>query len=212
MAANLAGIVLAAGSAKIHDTPKLTVPVDGQPLVRISASRLLEAGVRRVYVVTGAHAPLIGDALAGLEVTTVHNAAYASGTGSSIRAGVEAVPADAEGFVILPGDMPLVTKELVRDLMMRFEQVSEGIVVPAYQKVPGYPCVLDRRYRDVLTALGADDDMYAVLADHPHDVCDVHVLTDAVVVDIDDEEDYDAVHKRLGLPSPRLAAESPERR
>lgn len=203
MAGNVSGIVLAAGSAKIHDTPKLTLPIDGQPLVRIVASRLLEAGIERVIVVTGAHASAVGDALAGVDVSLVDNPAHASGVGSSIRAGVDAAPLDADALLFMPGDMPLVAVEQIKMLLERFEQSTEGIVVPAFQQVPGYPRILDRKHRDALLALENEADLYHMLADNPHDVHDVHLVTDAVVFDIDDEDDYDVLHRRLGLPNPR---------
>lgn len=212
MAGNVSGIVLAAGSAKVHDTPKLTLPVDGQPLVRIVASRLIEAGVDRVIVVTGAHATAVGEALAGLNATIVQNAAHAGGIGSSIRTGTETASTDADALLFIPGDMPLVTAEHTKMLIESFHSATEGIVIPAYQKVPGYPQIFDRRHRDALLAYDADAELYNMLADNPHDVRDVHVVTDAVVFDIDDEDDYDALHRRLGLTNPHAGAPKAEAR
>lgn len=121
--------------------------------------------------------------------------------------GVTALGPDAAAIMILPGDLPLLTAELLASFMASFEDASGGLLVPAYQHVPGYPVLCDRRFRDQLLALSGQDGPHAVLRANPRDVLDIHLTSDAVVFDIDHEEDYQRLHQRLGLPSPTPAAD-----
>ena len=61
-----------------------------------------------VIVVTGHQADLVEQALAGLEVKFVRNPDFADGLAASVKAGIAAVPTDADGAVICLGDMPLI--------------------------------------------------------------------------------------------------------
>ena len=61
-----------------------------------------------VIVVTGHQAELVEQALAGLKVKFVRNPDFAGGLASSVKAGIAAVPDNADGAVICLGDMPLI--------------------------------------------------------------------------------------------------------
>jgi molybdenum cofactor cytidylyltransferase len=200
MAKRISAIVLAAGESTCLGKPRLMLPIEARPMVRVVADALAAAKVSEVVVVVGAAADVVGAALEGSGARIVRNPRYAEGRGTSVHAGVSAADEGAEAYLIVPADMPLVDAALVDRLVDRLAKGREGILVPAYQRVPGYPLIFDRRYRDQLLALKPDDDLYVLLAENPRDVLDVHVVTDSVVFDVDDEEDYDALLRRLGLP------------
>ena len=86
VAVTIAGIVLAAGAGRRFGGPKALVEVDGERLVDRAVRVLREAGVTSTYVVQGA-APLT---VAGAEV--VDNPDWGAGMGSSLRAGLAALP------------------------------------------------------------------------------------------------------------------------
>ena len=63
-----------------------------------------------VVVVTGCEAARIEEALAGLSVRFVPNADWQTGIGSSIAAGVRALGDGVDGALIVPGDMPFLSR------------------------------------------------------------------------------------------------------
>ena len=63
-----------------------------------------------MIVVTGHQAEQVEKALHGLKVKFVRNPDFAEGLASSVKAGIAAVPANADGAVICLGDMPLIDR------------------------------------------------------------------------------------------------------
>ena len=105
----IAAIVLAAGrSTRMGGPNKLLAEIGGRPLVRIAAEAALASRARPVIVVTGHQREQVEEALAGLPVRLVHNPDFADGLGTSLKAGIAAVPADADGAIVCLGDMPQV--------------------------------------------------------------------------------------------------------
>ena len=102
-------IVLAAGrSTRMGGPNKLLAELDGKKLVRIVTEQALASKASEVIVVTGHQAELVEQALGGLKVKFVRNPDFAGGLASSVKAGIAAVPANADGAVVCLGDMPLI--------------------------------------------------------------------------------------------------------
>ena len=109
---NVAAIVLAAGrSTRMGGPNKLLAELDGKKLVRIVAEQALASKATEVIVVTGHQADLVEQALAGLKVKFVRNPDFAGGLASSVKAGIAAVPDNADGAVVCLGDMPLISAQ-----------------------------------------------------------------------------------------------------
>src|SRR5512137_1170761 len=100
----IAGILLAAGAATRMGSNKLLMEIEGEALVRRATRCAIEAGLDPLLVVTGHEGERAAAALAGLACRIVPNPGWREGQGSSLAAGVAAVPADAEAAVILLAD------------------------------------------------------------------------------------------------------------
>ena len=91
---NIAALVLAAGrSSRMGGPNKLLENIAGRPLVRIVAEAALGSKARPVIVVTGHQRERVEAALAGLPVTFSYNPHFADGLGTSLKAGIAALPA-----------------------------------------------------------------------------------------------------------------------
>lgn len=189
-APRIAAVVLAAGaSRRMGGRNKLIEPVGGRPMVRRVVEAALASPARPVIVVTGHEAEKVRAALAGLNVQCVHNALFAEGQSTSLKAGLVQVPAGADGAVILLGDMPLVTAEIVTRLIAAFNP-TEGrtICVPVHAGRRGNPVVWARRHFPEMMALAGDTGARPLLAAHADEVCEVEVATDAIHRDFDTPE------------------------
>src|SRR3954451_21983990 len=94
--------------------PKALVPYPSKLLVSHAADTLREAGVARTLVVLGAEADRVRAAAPQLPPTVI-NPDWASGLGSSLRAGLAALDGTpAEAALVLLVDMPGVTPLAVR--------------------------------------------------------------------------------------------------
>ena len=106
----VAAVVLAAGrSTRMGAVNKLIAEIGGKPLVRIAAEQAWPRAASPVIVVTGHERE---QSRGGVERTCrvrfVHNPDYADGLGTSLKAGIAAVPEEADGAIVCLGDMPQV--------------------------------------------------------------------------------------------------------
>ena len=139
----IAAIVLAAGrSTRMGGPNKLLAEISGRPLVRIAAQEALASQARPVIVVTGHQRERVEAAVSSLEVVLVHNPDFANGLSTSLKAGIAAVPADADGAIVCLGDMPQVDAKLIDRLLAAFDPEKGAlVVVPTVDGKRGNPAV-----------------------------------------------------------------------
>ncbi|EMA4139224.1 nucleotidyltransferase family protein [Cronobacter turicensis] len=82
------------------------------------------------------------------------------GMGDSIALGVKATP-DAAGWLILPGDLPLITAASLRQVAKALNE--KPVVVPHYQQRHGHPVGFRLEYFDALAALSGDEGAKAIV-------------------------------------------------
>lgn len=192
---NLAVLVLAAGrSTRMGGPNKLLQDWGGQPIVRTSVENALRAGVGPVHVVTGHQADEVRAALAGLDVRYVHNADFAAGLSTSVRAGIAALPASVDGVVVCLGDMPGVDAAVIRRLVDAFQPTAGAVaVMPSYDGQRGNPIVWARRFFPDLLRLDGDTGARALLRSFAEGVVEVPVDAKTVTFDVDTPEDLAAL-------------------
>lgn len=187
------GILLAAGTSSRMGRPKQLLSWHGKPLVRHMAEQALASRITGLVIVIGAAADLVRAALVGLDgpVLIVENLDYASGQASSLRAGLNALPAAARAALVLLVDQPLVTPALLDRLIAAYERCPGMLaVVPHYQGRRGNPALLAHDLFAELKEVGGDVGARQLLARYADRVCQIDVDDPAVVSDMDTPEDY----------------------
>ena len=183
----IAAVILAAGrSTRMGGPNKLLAEIGGRPLVRIAVEEALASRARPVIVVTGHQRDKVEAALAGLKIERVHNPDFADGLSTSVRAGLGAVLADADGAVIGLGDMPQVRADLIDRLIAAFDPERGAlVVVPTIDGKRGNPVVWSRRFFPELMALDGDVGARHLITRYPEAVAEVPVADNAALVDVD---------------------------
>ena len=148
--AGVAGILLAAGEGSRLGQPKALVEIGGQTLAQRGVALLRDGGAAPVVVVTGAVAVTLPGVL------TVHNADWRRGMGSSLAAGLAAVPDGCHAAVIALADQPLIGPEAVRRLITAHAG-GASIAVAAYHGTPRNPVLLAREHWAGVVALAIGD-------------------------------------------------------
>ncbi len=95
---------------------KLLLEIDGEPMVRRTVKRAIDAGLDPVIVVVGYEPDRIRESLDGLECTFVENPDYTGPTSGSLHAGLRALDTSISAAVVMLGDMVHVTTAMVRAL------------------------------------------------------------------------------------------------
>jgi molybdenum cofactor cytidylyltransferase len=195
----VAGLVLAAGrSTRMGGPNKLTEEINGRPLVRIATEQVLASRAKPVIVVTGHQRERVERALAGLPVTFVHNPNFAQGLSTSLKTGLAAMPADADGAIVCLGDMPQVSAALIDRLIGAFDPARGALVViPTIEGKRGNPVLWSRRFFPDLLTVEGDVGARHLIAGYAEAVAEVPIEDDAALTDVDTPEALIAVRAAM---------------
>jgi molybdenum cofactor cytidylyltransferase len=196
---SIAAVILAAGrSSRMGGPNKLLEEIAGRPLVRIVVDQALASRARPVIVVTGHQRERVEAALAGLAVKFVHNPQFADGLGTSLRAGIAALPQEADGVIVCLGDMPQVDAALIDRLIGAFEPDKGAlVVVPTIDGKRGNPVVWSRRFLPDLMAVEGDVGARHLIGRYTEAVVEVPLTGTAALTDVDTPEALEAVKAEL---------------
>jgi molybdenum cofactor cytidylyltransferase len=183
----IAAVVLAAGrSTRMGAVNKMIAEIGGKPLVRIAAEQALASRASPVIVVTGHEREKVTAALTGLDVRFAHNPDFAEGLGASLRAGIAAVPQDADGAIVCLGDMPQVDAYLIDKLIGAFDpERGAMVVVPTIEGRRGNPVVWARRFFPDLMAISGDIGARHLIGQFAEAVAEVPVAGEGALLDVD---------------------------
>ena len=183
----VAGILLAAGQGSRLGRPKALIEIDGQALVTRGIGLLRNGGADPVIVVTGAARLDLPDVIA------VHNPDWRTGMGSSLRAGLAALPDSAQAVVVALVDQPLITPEAVRRLIAAF-QAGAVVAVASYRGRPRNPVLVARaHWAAVATAAVGDTGARPFLRGNPELVTAVECGGAGRPDDLDTSADLDRI-------------------
>jgi molybdenum cofactor cytidylyltransferase len=191
----VAVVLLAAGASTRMGRPKQLLPYAGSTLLRHAVETAIASKCSPVIVVLGAEADACRGELSGLPVDCVENPNCAQGIGTSIHAGLSAVPTTVGAVVLTVCDQPLVTGEHI-DALVDSYLAGAAIVASAYAGTIGVPALFSRAYFGGLARLGPTEGAKRLLTKHAAAVYAVDF--EAGAVDIDTKADY-----RRRAPSPR---------
>ena len=188
---NVWAIVLAAGEGRRLGGGKLTLPYGGTTIIGAVVSALESSAVTRIVAVVGRYAEQIQSALQSVEsVSFVVNPRPQDGMLGSIKRGVESIPDDVDGFLIVLGDQPEVPRETIDALISAANESDRLMFIPMADGRRGHPVLFRYTVRDSILALSDNVRLNTWRDDNPELVQLVPVESTAVLEDIDTPEDY----------------------
>ncbi|MBC6465477.1 nucleotidyltransferase family protein [Actinomadura alba] len=189
----IGGLLLAAGEGRRFGRPKALVEFEGERLVDRGVRMLRDAGCGPVIVVTGA---------ASIEVigaVVVPNPDWRTGMGSSLRAGLAALPPGCPAVVVALVDQPLVTPAAVRRLTEAYES-GAPVAVATYGGRPRNPVLIARaHFAEAAARAVGDAGARAFLREHPE------LVTPVPCDDVASPDDIDTPDDLVALSAHRLA-------
>lgn len=189
-------LVLGAGLATRMGECKVLLSLGGKSALEQIAGRLRAGGIDEIWVVTGAREPLVREEAQRLGCSVVHNAAYREGMFSSIFAGVSALPRSADGFLLLPGDIPLVKPETIRTLLRAFEKNS-SLVYPTFLGERGHPPMIASSFIPSILNWRGEGGLRALLEENEALAVNAAVPDRGVLLDMDTHDDYQGLEEYL---------------
>jgi molybdenum cofactor cytidylyltransferase len=186
-------LLAAGGSRRMRGRDKLLEIVDGEPLLRRTASAALQARVECVHVLMQPENANRDAALDGLNVNRIASPEWHEGMAASIRAGMAGLSQDCDAVIIALADMPEVSAAHLDRLMAAYDpaEAREICRAVAADGTPGLPVLFGRRFFETLAGLQGDRGARDVVKDAAEFLVDVPTEGQGAVIDLDTPEAWD---------------------
>jgi molybdenum cofactor cytidylyltransferase len=192
--AQVGAVILAAGASTRMGRAKQLLPLGGTTVLARTIDNVRSAGLVEIVLVLGASAEAIRGQLpqallGGLKI--VVNQAYAQGIASSLREGLSALDPQSAAALIILGDQPLIRPQTLHQIMAGYHRSGAPIVIPSHQGKRGNPVLLGRPVFPEAMALEGDTGCRAIFANHLDAIFKVKVEDPGILLDVDNQHDYD---------------------
>lgn len=154
----IAVLILAAGKASRFGSEKLLQMLpNGLTVIRHITDIVLNSGLTPVIVVTSLQAGnSIQQSLAGCKVHYYQNPAAELGISTSLQAGIRQISDDFDAALVVLGDQPFITSNLLLLLTAEYSKSQAQIVYPAVDGQRSNPVLLDRAVFSAIMELRGD--------------------------------------------------------
>jgi molybdenum cofactor cytidylyltransferase len=160
-------VVLAAGTGSTMGSSKLLIEVGDQPLVRHVIAAASDGGC---HVINAVYSDEAVRTAIGSSASCVHNPDSANGQSSSLRLGLQALPEEIAGALVMLGDQPLVGARGVTTLLRAWRREGARPAAAATygdRRVWRPPLLLDRSLWPDVMALEGDASARQLFRERP---------------------------------------------
>ena len=143
----IAGILLAAGGGSRYGMPKALAYAGGQLMSERALETLRGGGADPIVAVIGAAADQVRSSVTWGDAVIVENPSWASGMGSSLRAGLSALDGDdVDAALILLVDTPGITAAAIERVAAaaRATDARRALLAASYAGKQGHPVLIGR--------------------------------------------------------------------
>ncbi len=186
----LAAVILSGGASSRMGSPKALLPYQDRAFLDhlLKISRHPKIGVRRV--VLGAHAEPIAKAIDLAADEIVINADWEKGQLSSIHAALHSLPPGTQGMLLFLIDHPLISAELVDNLIGRFYTSHALIVLPVFEGKRGHPVLFSSKLYAELESAPLEVGARSVVWAHREEVSEHHTIEEGCVLNLNDPKTF----------------------
>ncbi|MFW6159753.1 MAG: molybdenum cofactor cytidylyltransferase [Acidobacteriota bacterium] len=192
----ISALIPAAGESRRMGKAKMLLPFRGKTVIETVIKNVVSSQIDETWVVLGAGAGEIEKIIAPLPVHITRNPHYKKGMLSSIQWGVHQLSRDTEAILICLGDQPSIPAETINAVISGYKSSKKGIIVPVFKGKRGHPVLIDLKYRKKINQLEPEIGLRQLVYSHPADTMEVEVETEAVLQDIDTDDDYQKEMKK----------------
>jgi CTP:molybdopterin cytidylyltransferase MocA len=182
----LAAVILSGGQSSRMGSPKALLQYQGKSFLEhlLAVTKHPQIGARRI--VLGADAEPITQALALPPGDVVINPVWQLGQLSSIHAALHNLPPGTDGILLCLVDHPLVSAELVAELVEAFYAGKKSIVLPVCAGRRGHPVIFSAELYEELLSAPLEHGARAVVWAHADDLAEVATKDSGCLRNIND--------------------------
>jgi molybdenum cofactor cytidylyltransferase len=169
--------------------PKQLLLYKNQSLLRRAAEQAVAAGCNPIIVVLGSSADQMKPELTNLPIKIIENPHWPRGIGTSIRAGVSALPPQLLTAVIITlCDQPLIDSTALTQLINLHRTTNRPLIAAQYAGALGVPALFAHKYFPALSTLPDQSGAKQLLMKHAAEVLPFPL--ESAATDIDTPMDY----------------------
>src|SRR5437588_150673 len=181
-----AAIILSAGSSSRmgNGRHKLLLPLDDRPVLTHVIEATLASQAYPIVIVLGHQARQVRSHLAGYvehpAITLIENPDYLQGMSTSIRVALEVLMSnnyqkqntkqEVDSALIMLGDQPLITSQIIDALIDTWHKTGKRIVAPLYAGKRGNPTLFAASLFAELQQVSGDEGGRSVLTRHKEEL------------------------------------------
>ena len=153
----ISGLILGAGASQRFGLPKQLLPFRGTTLLGwVVEQAQLSSGLDEVVVVLGRAANQVREQVDFGAARIIENPVFGEGCSSSYRAGIGALNSESTAIMIILGDLPGITPEIINRLAETWRQQETPIALCSYQGLKGHPMIFAKSMFTQLVNLHGD--------------------------------------------------------
>ena len=188
----IGALVLAAGASVRMGQPKQLLPYGRATVLQTVVDAVVASGViETICVVLGHKSKAVARSLAGRPISLCVNPDPARGMFSSVLQGLAAMPAGTDATLVVLGDQPRISADIVCRVVDAYRTSGKGIIVPSSGGRRGHPPLIDLgRYGDRIRGLDGTAGLKPIVRGFPEDTMTLDVQDCGVLMDIDTPAQY----------------------
>jgi len=195
----IAGLLLAAGASSRMGQPKQLLPLGKRSLLEHAIRQALGSRIDLLFLVLGSHAKEIRERLAPellvSRLRIVENARYKEGISTSIIAGIRQIQSSYDHTLILLGDMPWISSNLINHLIEEYLRSGLSLGAVKTRRGRSLPVIVGRKFYPQLHELRGDIGARELFHKFPREVCLVEQDGTYEDSDIDTPAEYEAARR-----------------
>ena len=184
---SVAAILLAAGKSRRMGSCKQLLPLGESSVISRCIGALVTGGAGEIVVVVSEEGHGVAEAVRGYPVRIVVNPESEGDMASSVRAGRDALTAEASGVIVSLCDYPLVSAGTINGLIVEHGESPGSIIIPCHQERRGHPLLFSRT---ILNELSEEQTLRDLVRRDPNRIRNLNVDDPGVLLDMDTPEDY----------------------
>ena len=172
----ISGLILGAGASQRFGEPKQLLPFADTTLLGWVFNQTQRATrLDETIVVLGRSADEIRERVNFGDAKVVENLVFAEGCASSYRAGIAELDSQSDAIMIILGDQPGITPEIINSLAEEWRGDEAPIALCSYRGRKGHPMIFAQSMFDQLKDLHGDKAAWKLVDANSTAVQEVHL-------------------------------------